>query len=90
MAEASIKPAVKKVVETIIEPAKLTLELTQKEAQVIFAAILSSNGNINYEIYKKFKSVGFDEYKSVKIGRLDMWSIEGKLDEYIITPKELQ
>lgn len=57
---------------------------------VLYTMSLNTNGHINMSIYRSFKKLGFDEHKRMRIGDLDICSIEGKLDEYIIVPKELQ
>ena len=53
MAKASIKPAVKQVVETVVEPPKVVLELSIKEAQFIYGLIGRCNGKTLYNIYSE-------------------------------------
>lgn len=68
---------------------KLVIELNEKEAAVLFAMLSCTSGNIVAYIYHKFRELGFDS-KELSLGKLDVWSIEGKLDKYITVPDSLK
>jgi len=90
MANVVIKPAVKKVVEEIIEPSKVVVELSKEEAALLFAVVGKMSGRVISSFYNKLDALGFCHKNSCSgINLIDVASFENRICNYVETPKEL-